>query len=227
MADETETTEANSVYRVPITKAKGEAVDLDVAKMPDAQYRNVVAAGLKLAVNSGTTKITKENFTKNGVLDEDAMRAAASKIAREKASALIAGTFKWGRATKAATEVPHKVMIEARRLARGAVKEWIVASGGRVTHYKASAITEAANELLSAPEGMQYLLDAAKTQGYTFKDGVWSEPEAPPKVHTKPQGFRLPEADDELKAKAQAKTKVPAGVLSAAKAGGVAPRIKH
>jgi len=226
MADEVED-KPNSVYTVPVTKAKGDSVSIDIAELPDSQYRNVVAAGLKLAVNSGATKITKENFTKNGVLDEAGMKAAAAKLAREKASALIAGTFKWGRATKAATEVPHKVMVEARHNARGAVKEWIVASGGRVTHYKASAITEAANELLAAPEGMQYLLDAAKTQGYTFKDGVWTEAEAAPKVRAKPAGFKLPEADETLKEKAQAKAKVPAGMLSAAKAGGVAARVKH
>jgi hypothetical protein len=44
--------------------------------------------------------------------------------------------------------IGHAVMIEAKRLARQAVKDAIVKEGGKVSHYEAKEITMTADKLI-------------------------------------------------------------------------------
>lgn len=205
--------DAISTYNVPVTKAKGETVEVDSTQLPDESYRGIFAAGLKHCVNQGTTgdKYKKEAFTDaKGNFDEAAYRAAVVAKAREQVAKLLSGEFKFGRAAAAKTD--HKLTVEATRLARDVIKQFIKDSGKRVTSFKASQITAAAKEFLATEEG-GYLWEKAKENLATVKT---------------PTKFKLTiEEDPELVAKNAEKSKkekLDISQLSAAKAGKVKTR---
>lgn len=130
-----------TVFRVPVTKAKGEFVEIDTSTLPDEVYREALLQGLKVLANRGTSKITRAAF-KSG----DEFKAAALAKANEQVEAMKAGKIKLtgGKAKKAS----GAVMTEARRIAKALVKDAIKASGGKISHYESSVITAAANKLL-------------------------------------------------------------------------------
>ena len=142
----------SDTFNVPVVKAKGETIEVDSSALPDASYKGVFAAGLKVCINTGTTKITKDHFTDaKGVYDEAGHKAAALAKAKEKVAELIAGTYKFGRGT-AAAKGDHKLTVIATRLARDIIKQLIKDSDRRVTSFKASQITAAAKEFLATDE---------------------------------------------------------------------------
>lgn len=135
-----------SIFKVPVVKSKG-FVEIDYANIPDEMLRHVVAAGLKVLINGGTSKITKSTYP-----NEAELQSVSQAKAEERAAELIAGTLKVAGA-KAKGKTPAKVMTEARRLAKAYIKDQMREQGLKISHYDAKEITAAANDLLeSMPE---------------------------------------------------------------------------
>jgi predicted RNase H-like HicB family nuclease len=135
-----------SIFKVPVVKSKG-SVEIDYAQIPDDMLRHIIAAGLKVLVNGGTSKITKSTYP-----DEAELTTVAQAKAEERASEIIAGTLKVA-GSKAKGKTPAKVMTEARRLAKAYIKDQMREQGLKISHYDAKEITAAANDLLeSMPE---------------------------------------------------------------------------
>lgn len=140
-------TAPSTVIRVPITKAKGESVEIDTSTLPDDVYREALLQGLKVLANRGTSKITKTNYPK-----ADELKAAAIAKAQEQVKAMQEGKIKLTGSSKS-KKASGAVMTEARRIAKALVKDAIKAQGGKVSHYDASEITKAANMLLEEDDG--------------------------------------------------------------------------
>lgn len=135
-----------SIFKVPVVKSKG-SVEIDYAQIPDDMLRHIIAAGLKVLVNGGTSKITKSTYP-----DEAELATVDQAKAEERAAEIIAGTLKVA-GSKAKGKTPAKVMTEARRLAKAYIKDQMREQGLKISHYDAKEITAAANDLLeSMPE---------------------------------------------------------------------------
>ena len=130
-----------AIMNVPITKGKG-TVQIDTDAIPEAVFAEALLQGLKVLLNRGASKITKETYP-----EAEEMKAAAMAKAQEQVEAVMSGNIKFT-GGKAASKVSGAVKTEARRLAKAAVKDAIKASGGKVSHVEASEITKAANALL-------------------------------------------------------------------------------
>jgi len=135
--------DATNTLSVPITKA-GATVEIDTSAIPIEVYQEALLQGLKVLLNRGTSKITKETYDK-----PEELKAAALAKAEEQVQLVMTGKIKFT-GQKAAKKESGKVMTEARRLARNVVKDAIKASGGKISHYEAKDITTAANELLKS-----------------------------------------------------------------------------
>jgi hypothetical protein len=107
-------------------------------------YAEALLQGLKVLVNRGASKITKETYP-----DAAELAAAAMAKAEEQVELIKTSKIKFTGA-KTVKKESGKVMTEARRLARNVVKDAIKASGGKISHYEAKDITAAANELLKS-----------------------------------------------------------------------------
>ena len=44
----------SDTFQVPVVKAKGETIEVDSSALPDASYKGIFAAGLKVCINTGT-----------------------------------------------------------------------------------------------------------------------------------------------------------------------------
>ena len=132
-----------AVLQIPITKAGGATVDFDTQDLDNDTYQAVVEAGLKVFLNLGASKITKETYP-----DEAERKAAALAKATEQVEKVKKGEVKRGRKAKAKESA--KVMTEARRIARNMVKDAMKEEGIKISHVKASEITAAANALIEA-----------------------------------------------------------------------------
>lgn len=144
---------ADHELEIAITKGKGTiTVNTDSLEeggdLTPEVYREAMIQGLKVILNRGMSKITKESFTDNaGNFDEDAMKAEAMKIAtktfqdmRENAIRFTGGKQK---------KVTGEVMTEAMRVARAYVKQFIKDQGQKVSHVDNKEITKAAKLLLA------------------------------------------------------------------------------
>ncbi len=144
MADANQATATpTTLMRVPVTKGKG-FVEIDTASLPDDVYAEALLQGLKVLVNRGASKITKETYP-----DAAELATAAMAKAEEQVELIKTSKIKFTGA-KTVKKESGKVMTEARRLARNVVKDAIKASGGKISHYEAKDITAAANELLKS-----------------------------------------------------------------------------
>lgn len=131
--------------QVPVTKAKA-TIDIDSEELPDDVYAEALLQGLKVLVNRGTTKINKTLYA-----DPDELVAAAMAKAEEQVELIKTSKIRFtGSKVKKASGA---VMTEARRIARTLVKDAMKAQGLKISHYAASEITKAANELLASEEG--------------------------------------------------------------------------
>lgn len=128
---------------IPVSKGKGN-VTLNTDELPEAVYKEALVQGLKVLVNRGMTKLTKDGFK-----TEDEYNAAAMAKANENVEAIKAGKIRF-MGTKAPKAVGGAVMTEARRLARNIVKDAMKREGIKVSYVEASEITKAANALLTA-----------------------------------------------------------------------------
>lgn len=127
---------------VQITKGKGSVeVDTDT-DLPDEVYKEALLQGLKVLLNRGMSKITKETYS-----NPDELKAAAMAQAEKNVEAVKEGKIKFSSGTKA-KKASGAVMTEARRLARNLVKDEMKRQGIKISHVEASEITKAANALL-------------------------------------------------------------------------------
>jgi hypothetical protein len=135
-----------TVLKIPVTKAKGKFVEVDTDAIENDQYyMEALKQGFKVIVNGGATKITAAAYP-----DEGERHEAAYALAAKRVEEMVAGTLKLGRTSSASTKsgVSGAVMTEARRIAKDIIKQTIKANGLKVSHYKASEITAAANTLI-------------------------------------------------------------------------------
>jgi hypothetical protein len=198
-----------TIYHVPVVKAKT-TIEVDLAKLPDPIYQEVVAQGLKVLVNGGMTKVTLEHAT--GDTDEAkeaSLRDEAMTIAKARVEAMITGTLKLGRkAATTSSKGSGAEMTEARRLARIAVKDAMKAKHIRVTSFTASQITELANNAMA--ENPVFLEQARANLAARSSKGI---------TVTLPTAF----TDSAEKVK-ERKVVKKGGPISVAEAGKVAPR---
>lgn len=129
--------------QIQVTKGKG-TVAIDTEALPQHVYEEALKQGLKVLVNRGMTKITKETYPAT-----EELKAAAMAKAESNAADLLAGKVRVIGA-KADGKVPGVVMTEARRIARGIVKDEMKRQGIKVSYVEAKDITAAANALIAA-----------------------------------------------------------------------------
>ena len=207
----------SAIITVPVTKGNT-TINIDTEILPEKYYVAALTSGLKTLVNGGTTKIIKPKVQTPEAMA--AYHAEAIAKAQERVEAMMAGKLKVGRA--AAEAGPSgAVMTEARRLARQLVKDTLREAGQKVSHYKASEITAAANQLLASPDGKSLITQAE--ENLTSRKPVVKVDIS--KIKEDPELIAKDLAAKEAKAEAKA---AGAGVLSAKQAGKVAPRAtKH
>lgn len=217
-----------TILKIPVKG--GGMVEINTRELPNNVYAAALALGLKDLANRGMTKIT----TKGLEGDELAKAKAAAQAKAEKNVAdLKAGKLPRIAGQKADSgKIPGVVMTEARRLARNLIKDEIKASGGKVSHYSAKEITEAANAYLASEEGKSLIEEAkqavAKRTETVLGGKTEDEAAAASKAKLANLGLKadpkkVAKAEEAAKAKKEAKEKTDA-VLSAARAGQVKSR---
>jgi hypothetical protein len=146
MTDATvEVTETRSEpLRIPVVKAKGEFLDLDVDNLPIHVYRELLIQGGKVVLNRGQTKITKAAYP-----NPDELRAAALEKAQETLQAMYAGKIRIVGGSKS-DKVSREVMTLARNKARAVAKKQIKDQGLRLGLFSGKDITAAANAMIAA-----------------------------------------------------------------------------
>src|ERR1700732_2436847 len=158
--------EISRELRIPITKGAGEIVvnlaDPEQGGDLTAEvYREALIQGLKVILNRGMTKITKEAYTtKDGVLDEAKMHADAMKKAMETLGDMRTNEIRFTGEAKASKKVAGEVMTAARQIARNYIKAGLKADGKKISHIPAKEITRAANELIA--ENPEIVAEAQK-----------------------------------------------------------------
>jgi len=129
--------------KVPVVKAKGQVIEVELDKLPDEVYKEILLQGAKAVLNRGMTKISSTTYPK-----EDELKAAAMEKAAENLEAMYEGKIRitGGKAKKGM----GKINTEARRIARNLVKDLIKQNGGKVGDYENSEISRAAQEMIDA-----------------------------------------------------------------------------
>ena len=142
------------IVNVPITKGKS-TVPVDILAIPPDVWEEVILQGLKVLLNRGASKITKETDPQ-----AEEMKAAAMTKANEQVEAVMTSKIKFtgGKKKSGATGA---VMTEARRLAKALVKDELKREGIKISHVEASEITKYANAFLES-EGGAALIEKAK-----------------------------------------------------------------
>jgi transcriptional/translational regulatory protein YebC/TACO1 len=203
MTDVQETAEVdvNTLFKVPVVKAKG-FIEVNTSELPDHVYREALMQGLKVLLNRGQTKITKEAYP-----EPEQLRGEAMKKAEETLESMYAGKIRIMGAK--ADKVPGAVMTEARRIARNLVKEELKRSGVKVSYIEASEITKAANALIAAdPDILKQAEEELEKRARTkVKIDISAIPQSKKKI-------------------AAAEAKKAEKVLSAAKTGKIATRAR-
>lgn len=138
-----------AMLKIPVSKAKGEFIEIDTDKLPDGMYLEAVFQGLKQMLGRNMSKVSKTQYP-----DEAELKAKALEVAQENAKAVLSNDTKRIKPTSApkAQKVTGKVNTEAMRLARNLVKDLIKESGGKISHYEASEITAGAKNILADPD---------------------------------------------------------------------------
>lgn len=197
--------------QVPITKAKGQFVEIDTDALPQDVFTEAVLQGLKVLANRGTSKITKASYP-----NADELKAAAQAKAEEQVQLMMENKIKLT-GQKKAGGVTGAVRTEAMRLARQLVKDEMKRAGIKISHVEASEITKAAKELLDA---MPDLIEQAQQT-------IAARQSEADKVKSAINITELVKANPALVAKAEAKkAKDKAGTISAKQAGQVQTRKK-
>ncbi len=162
-----------AMFAVPITKAKEDISDIDSKGFSDEVYDYIFSEGLKTVLNKGMTKVTAKDIP-----DEDERKAEAMKIAQATLAELYDGKVPSRKRAKKSKE-SGKVMTEARRLAKEAVKQQLRKAKKKISHYKASDITAAANALLETDDGKKFIATArdniAAAEAETVSDSILAD----------------------------------------------------
>ena len=163
------------IMHIPITKTKPWAaksvpetveIDTDSNTLPDNVYQEALFQGLKVLLNRGTSKITKEGFA-----SEAEMISAAKSKAQEQLALLMAGKVRASRAAKPGTS--REVTIEATRLAVAEIKAAMREAGLKISHYKSKDITACAKDYLKDhPELIQKAEAAIAARDEKVKTGL-------------------------------------------------------
>jgi hypothetical protein len=142
-----------ATLNVPITKAKGATLEVDLDKLSDEVLREVYLQGLKVLLNRGASKVTKA-----AIPDAEELKAEALVIANKQLEAVYEGAIRFtgGKAKRAS----GAVMTEARRLAKALVKDELKRQGHKISHFEPSDITKAANALLETDQGKEIIAQA-------------------------------------------------------------------
>jgi hypothetical protein len=143
-----------NIIKVAIAKAK-DVIEVNIDDLPDAVFKEVLIQGCKAVLNRGMSKVTIALLG-----DEDKVKTEAMAIASKNVEDMYAGKIRFTGGAKQ-HKVSGKVKTEAMRLARNVVKDEIKRGGGKISHYAASEITEAAKEYLETDAG-KTLMDVAK-----------------------------------------------------------------
>lgn len=195
-------TEPSTSLKIPVVKAKT-FIEVNTGDLPEHVYREALVQGLKVLVNRGMTKLTKEAYP-----EPEALQAAAMEKAEETVQNMYDGKIRIMGGAKS-DKVPREVMTEARRIARTLVKDELKRSGVKVSYVESSEITKAANALLA--DNPAIIAQATE------------EVEKRAKTKVKIDVGTIPIS---AKRKAAAEARKADKVLSAAKAGKVATRAR-
>lgn len=142
------------IVNVPITKGKT-TIPVDINAIADDVFAEIVLQGLKVLLNRGMSKVTKEVYPK-----AEEMQAKAVEVAQAQLDLVNTGKIKFtGGKKKSGTT--GAVMTEARRLAKALVKDELKRAGIKISHVEASEITKAANLYLESEQG-EALIEKAK-----------------------------------------------------------------
>lgn len=193
---------------IPITKGKT-TLEVNLDSIPDDVYQEILLQGLKVLLNRGTSKVTKETYP-----DAEQMKARAMEVATAQLEAVMTSKIKFtgGKKKSGATGA---VMTEARRLAKALVKDELKRAGIKISHVEASEITKAANLYLESEKGAALVEKAKQNLAEREKVSIGDTLDVSKVIHISP----------ELVAKAEAK-KAKSGTLSAKQAGKVKTRAK-
>lgn len=136
-----------TIVKVPVSKAKGEFLEIDVDLIPPEMWSEVVFQGLKQLFGRGMSKISKTTYPK-----EAELKAAAVAKATENVDAILKNDQKKIKLSAKAggAKVSGAVNTEAMRLARNLVKDEMKRLGIKISHVEASEITKAAKEYIAA-----------------------------------------------------------------------------
>jgi len=189
-----------TILNVACTKGKA-TVEIDTDKLPEEVYKEALLQGLKVLLNRGMSKITKEQHT-----DPEALKAEAMLKAAKNVDDLYAGKVKIT-GGKAKSGVSGAVMTEARRLAKNAVKDAIKRAGKKVSHVEAKEITRAANQLLTEDPSFieKAKVNIADREAAPISDSLISSIAISPKLVEKAEARK---AKDQLSAKQAGKVAV-------------------
>ncbi len=140
-----------TILNVPITKAGNKTIPVDYDKIPTEALEFVTIEGLKPILNRRMSKITVKDLAGDKLAEA---HAAALAIANENLAKLYANDIKKGRSATSSLGADGKkvsgvVMTRARNDAKAVIKNEIRNAGGKVSHYEAKEITDAANKLLA------------------------------------------------------------------------------
>jgi hypothetical protein len=197
------------IVNVPITKGKTTlAVAID--DIPADVWAEVILQGLKVLLNRGTSKVTKETYPKADELAAKAVETAQAQLELVMTSKI---KFTGGKKKSGTTGA---VMTEARRLAKALVKDELKRAGIKISHVEASEITKAANAYLETAKGAELIEQAKKNLAEREKVSIGDA------------GLNIASMvaiSPELVAKAEAK-KAKGGTLSAKQAGMVKSKSK-
>jgi hypothetical protein len=128
---------------VPVVKAK-QTLTFDTDSIPETVYAEALRLGLKELLNRGMVKLTKAAFKD----DEAALAAGVMEVANKNYTNILEGKIRIAGAKS--DKASGKVMVEARRLAKAAVKEELKRQNIKVSYVSAKDLTEAANALIAS-----------------------------------------------------------------------------
>ncbi len=132
-----------SLVSVHIAKGKA-SLDVDISKLPDDVYNEIIQKGLQSVLGRGMTEIKTAGLEGSEL---EKAQNAAMEIAQANLDKCYAGEIRL-MATKR-TKVKGKERTEALRIAKQIVKDQMKAEGLKVSHYSAKEITLAAEEVLA------------------------------------------------------------------------------
>ena len=188
--------DGKEVFSVPVVKS-GSAkltVVVDTTIMPDRFYVYALKEGLKTLANGGAGKITKEAYPDDAERFEAARALAASRVEQ-----MYADKLKLAGEKAAAKGEDSKTMTEARRIARDIVKDELKKAGLKVSHYAASEITTAANELIEAdPAILQTAKANLEKRGSGKVGGILGHLKADPKLVAKAEEAKVAKAANKV-----------------------------